>query len=335
MKKQTIYTLILTILLAAGCTQKPKTHTEKSSSREIMGTFARTIAVAKDKKTAIKANKAAFDTLVAIDNMMSDYKPDSELSKLNKNAYKHPVKVSDELFEVISKSLQYSKLSNGAFDITIGPVVDLWKQADKNKQKPTKTQIEAAKSKVGYQKLIINREKQTIKFAVEGMRIDLGAIAKGYAIDRAAEKMRLIGAKSGMIDVGGDIICFGKPENRDKWAIGLQDPDEMDKLMMIIELGENAIATSGDYRRFYVLDGEEHSHIMKPQGVSVKGLTSVTVISDKAVDTDALATTVTVMGPEKGIEIIENMPDTEALIIPEDPEKDPVFSSGFEGYIRK
>jgi len=330
--------LILVISIFAGCdgSADSRAYTEKSPSRQVMGTIARSIAVADNIRTARSANQAAFDKLVEIDNMMSDYLPDSMLSKVNRRAFKTPVKVSDELFEVLSKSIEYSRLSGGAFDITIGPVIDLWHKAEENNIKPTARQIAAAKAKVGYEKLILDPDKKTVRFKVEGMRLDLGGIAKGYGIDKAVEAMQAAGATAGMIDVGGDIRCFGKPEKKDKWAIGLQDPEDTEKLMMVIELGDNAIATSGDYQRFVVLDGEKFSHIMTPKkGISAKGLTSVTVIAPTAIDADALATTVTVMEIEKGLNLVETIDGVEAFAVPSDPNKQIRYSNGFEKFIHK
>jgi len=327
---------MLTVL--AGC-DKPDSSKPKSVSsplRPVMGTFARSICVADDEKTAKLGNKAAYKKLVAIDKMMSDYLEESQLSKVNNNAFTEPVKVDDELFHVISKSIEYSQMSEGAFDITIGPVVDLWHKAEESKQKPTSAQIAAAKSKVGYEKLILDPVNKTVKFNVEGMRLDLGAIAKGYAIDQAIEAMKQTGATGGMIDAGGDIRCFGKPAKKTKWAIGLQSPDEDSELLMVIELGNKSIATSGDYQRFVILDGQKYSHIMEPaKAKSTKGLTSVTVVAEKAIDSDALATTVTVMGIEKGLKLLDSIEGAEGYIVPSDPEKKIRFTAGFDNYIRK
>ncbi|MBW8017000.1 MAG: FAD:protein FMN transferase [Planctomycetes bacterium] len=337
MKNFKIVIVIWALSLLCGCERSPGpgVYTANSPTRMVMGTFAHSISVAADKKTAKAANKAAFEKLVEVDEMMSDFLFDSELSKINREAFGGAVKVSGELFEVISKAIEYSHISDGAFDITIGPVVDLWHEAEESKIKPSDEEIAAAKAKVGYEKLIVDAEKKTVRFAVDGMRLDLGAIAKGYGVDKAAEAMKAAGAVGGMVDVGGDIRCFGKPAKKAKWAIGLQDPGK-DDILMVIELGDNAIATSGDYLRFVVLDGEKFSHIMAPKkGASAKGLTSVTVIAKTAMDADALATTVTVLGIAKGLELIESIDQAEGFIMPSDPNEEINFSSGFERFVRK
>ncbi len=218
---------------------------------------------------------------------------------------------------VLSIAVEYSKKSGGAFDVTIGPVVDLWRRAEENKQKPTEEALAQAKSKVGYEKLVLDSENKTVKFAVEGMRLDLGAIAKGYAIDMAVEAMKKSGAIGGMVDVGGDIRCFGKPKaGRKCWLIGLEDPVVEGNLLLKLKMPDMAVATSGDYRRFVLIEGEKFSHIMNPQkGVSAGQFASVTIIAPTAVDADAMATAVSVMGPQKGLELVERLAGIEAILI--------------------
>lgn len=332
-----IIAILVIPALLSSCrkAEQPALHTAKSGARQVMGTFAHITAVADSDRTAKKSIEAAFDRLTAIDKMMSDYIPDSELSTVNRDAFKQPVKVSDPLFEILTTAIEYSQISDGAFDVTIGPVVDLWRNAKKNNVKPTEEQIAQAKQKVGCEKLILDPSEKTVKFAVDGMRLDLGAIAKGYAIDKAIEAMKQTGATAGIVDVGGDLRCFGKPQNKPKWRIGLQNPQTDGDLLMVIELDNTAIATSGDYRRFVLLDGEKFSHIMIPeQGVSAKDFSSVSVIAPTAIAADALATTLTVIGTEKGIKLIESLESTEALLIPSDPKQEITFTSGLKDYIK-
>ncbi len=159
-------------------------------SRVVMGTFARIVAVAKNERKAKRSIKAGFDELVRIDAMMSDYKADSELSKVNREAFGKAVKVSPELFEILQISVDYSRLSSGAFDITVGPLVDLWHKAGETNSMPDANTIAATKARVGYEKLILDAKAMTVRFAVEGMRLDLGGIGKGYAVDKAVEAMK-------------------------------------------------------------------------------------------------------------------------------------------------
>lgn len=307
---------------------------EQSPTRMVMGTVANITVVAKKQAIITKSIAAAFDKLVEIDEMMSDYLPDSELSQLNANAFDEPVKVSDELFEVIKAAIEYSKLSDAAFDITIGPVVELWRRSEKEGKNSTEEELAAAKAKVGYEKLILDEQNRSVRFKVDGMVLDLGAIAKGYAIDLAIGQMQKAGAVGGLVDVGGDIRCFGiSPKLNNIWRVGLEDPKGGD-LLEVIHLTDRAIATSGDYRRFVMIDDRKYSHIINPQTTkSASDLTSVTVIAPTAMQADALATSVSVMGHEKGLELIELVPEVEAIVIPAGEQIEFIKTGGAEKFI--
>ena len=308
----------------------------------VMGTFARVVAVAENSATAQKCIDVALAKINKVDELMSDYKSDSEISELNREGFKKPIQLSQPTYEVLQKSIEFSKLTDGAFDITIGPLVDLFHSAEKNKIVPDKEQIAMTKSKVGFEKLKLDDLNRTVQFAVEGMRLDLGGIAKGYAVDKAIEAMQNSGAIGGMVDLGGDIRCFGMPSKGKKhWLIGLQNPNiEKDitslDVVLKLKLTNGAIATSGDYQQYVLIEGKRQSHIMdRSTGKSAEGLSSVTVISDNATDADALATAVSVIGPEKGLALIEKVPRTEAILITSQPEYKFIKTTGAEKYIVK
>jgi len=287
---------------------------------EVMGTFGHIIAVAPDTPTAQSAIQAARDEVIRIDAMMSDYKPDSALSRVNARAAAEPVPVDPELFAVLQRSLDYSRRTDGAFDITVGPLVDLWHRAAKEEREPTPDERAAVAQRVGYDKLHLDPDTRTVRFAVDGMRLDLGGIAKGYAIDRAVERMKTAGALGGLVDLGGDLRCFGTPpRGRPHWTVGLQDPRNDRAILLKLRLCDRAVATSGDYRRFVVIDGRRHSHIIDPaRRDGAVGLTSTTIIAPTATDADALATAVSVMGPQKGLQWVDAQPDIEAILIESD-----------------
>lgn len=314
-----VFVVVVIVLTALGVRFlfAPKLHTAYSEKFVVMGTFTNIIAVADSQRAADWCINAAFNELYRIDNMMSSHDPDSQISLINKNAFKEPVFLGPELSEVLSAAVAYSEKTDGAFDITVGPVIDLWRHAKEIEKKPSKEQIESAQSKVGYKKLHFGQFGGTLKFDVEGMRLDLGGIAKGYAIDLAVKAMQDTGAVGGMVDVGGDIRCFGSPpESRDNWLVGLQDPAGKSGLLLVLKLNDMAVATSGDYQRFVVVEGQKRSHILNPQtSSSAEELTSVTIIAPKAIDADVLATAVSVMGAEKGLSLIESIRDTEAILI--------------------
>jgi len=319
-----------------------------SGHRLVMGTFARIVAIAADAKVADKAIKAALVEIESVDKLMSDYKSDSEISRVNRDGFARPVAVSEPTYGVLEKSIEFSKLTGGAFDITVGPLVDLWRSAGKKSRAPTEEELAAAKAKVGFEKLILDDNNRTAKFAVEGMRLDLGAIGKGYAVDKAIEAAQRAGALGAMVDLGGHIRCFGKPaRGRKKWLIGLQDPKAMKNpefqapglsesgILLTLKLTEQAVATSGDYQQFVLIDGKRYSHIINRRtGAGAEGLSSVTIITDSATDADALATAVSIMGVEKGLALIEKMPNAEAIVITSPPKYKLVKTMGAEKYLK-
>lgn len=334
MQKYKNLLLIFAVMLSvSGCWQR-KPAIVKSGTIEVMGTFANVVATADDKETARIAVRAAIEKLHYVDELMSDYDPESELSKLNQHGYDKPIKVSDDLLHVLKSAVEFSRISDGAFDVTIGPVVDLWRSAGEKGKTPTAEQIAQAKSKTGYRKLIIDDENSTVRFAVKGMRLDLGAIAKGYSIDLAIDAMRDKGAIGAMVDVGGDIRCFGNPSGKSYWRIGLQDHRKQGQILLVLKLNDAAVATSGDYQRFVVIDDQQHSHIMNPEKAdSAMELSSVTVVAPAAMQADALATAVTVMGAESGMRLIETVDGAETLLVPNSDELAFIHTKGIAKYI--
>lgn len=311
-----------------------------SGYRLVMGTFARAVVIAEDSNTAKKCIETALAEIHKVDDLMSDYKSDSEISRVNKDGFKTAIHLSQSTYEVLQRSIEFSKLTDGAFDVTVGPLVDLFRTAKDKQVLPSEDEISKAKSKVGFEKLKLDEQNRTIKFSVDGMRLDLGGIAKGYAVDKAVEAMQTCGAIGGMVDLGGDIRCFGTPlKGKKYWIIGLQNPNS-DKdiagryVMLKLQLTNGAVATSGDYQQFVLIEGKRYSHIInRKTGTSTEGLSSVTIIADNATDADALATAVSVMGAEKGLALIEKLSGTEAILITSQPEYQIIKTTGAEKYI--
>ncbi len=308
----------------------------------VMGTYARIVAVADDSETAKQCIQAGMAEIRLVDELMSDFKSDSEIGRANAEAAKHPVQVGESTFEVLRRSVEFSKLTDGAFDVTVGPLVDLFRTAKRTGAAPTQEQIAQAKTKVGFEKLELDEQNRTVRFTVEGMRLDLGAIAKGYAVDKAIDAAKRCGVAGAMIDLGGNIRCFGSPpKGRDHWLIGVQDPNAAvedaggDGILLTLKLTNESIATSGDYQQFALIEGKRYSHILDPHtGWSAEGLSSVTIITDNATDADALSTAVSVMGIQKGLALIEKQPNTEAILITSGPTREIIKTSGAEKYIR-
>jgi thiamine biosynthesis lipoprotein len=333
--------LFLLVVSFLSCSDSDRVDAD-SGYQMIMGTFAHVVAVAKDSGTAKKCVRAALEEIHNVDNLMSDYKKDSEISRVNSQAYEKAVKVSEPTYEVLQRSVEFSKMTGGAFDITVGPLVALFREAKESKVAPSEQQIAQARSKVGYEKLKLDSENKTVQFSENGMLLDLGGIAKGYAIDKAIEAAQSCGAIGVMVDIGGDVRCFGlPPKGKDYWLIGLQNPNSAVEgigggvLRLVLKITNQAVATSGDYQQFVIIEGKRYSHIMdRRTGTSAEGLSSVTIITDNATDADALATAVSVMGAEKGLALIEKLPNTEAILITPQPKYEIIKTKGAEKYIK-
>jgi len=341
--RATIVVAVPVMLLALlYMSRRPSRLVEVNSGyRVVMGTFSRVVVIARGEKTAQRCIEAAFEVQDRIESLMSDYREDSELSKVNREAAQGPVAVSEMTFEVLQQSVHFSRLSEGAFDVTVGPLVDLWRKAGRTNHAPTKEALAEARRKVGSDKLILDEKNRTVRFAVEGMRIDLGGIGKGYAVDKAVEAMQKQGAMGGMVDLGGNIRCFGRPpQGQTRWRIGLQDPNVAPdalgpvKPLLVLALTNESVATSGDYRRFVMVQGQKQSHVIDTTtGKGANKLVSDTIIAADATTADALSTVVNVLGLEKGLALIERLPSTAAILIPAEQGASLVYSSGARAYI--
>jgi len=312
-----------------------------SGNRLVMGTLVHVIAVAADSDTANGCIDVAFEQIEKVDELMSTYKSDSQASRLNRDGFKHPVRLSKSTFEVLQKAIEISKLTGGAFDVTVGPLVDLWRSAGEANSLPDEAELQRARLVVGYDKLILDADETSARFAINGMKADLGGIAKGYAIDKAVEAMQKNAALGGLVEIGGDVRMFGAPpKGKNHWMVGLQDPGKVGdgfgtgRPLLILKLSDASIATSGDYRRFVLIGGKKYSHIIDARtGHSSEKLTSVTIISPSATDADALATAVSVMGAKDGLALIETIPLTEAILISKQPNYEFIKTSGAEEFI--
>ncbi len=285
-----------------------------------MSTIAKITVVAPNKKTAQRCIDAAFEKIFKTEKEMNRFDANSQISQVNKFAAKDSVRVGGELFDVLQKSVYYYKLTNGAFDITVAPLVDLWKKCAEVNSMPTERQLAEVKKIIGCDKLLLDSNDFSVRFAVEGMKLDLGGIAKGFAADLAVEEMKKAGAVGGLVTIGGEIGCLGKTEKNKKWSIGVQNPfvsqSEDGNAIVRLSLTDRNVSTSGDYRRFYEIGGKHFSHIFNPKTEqSANELASVTIIASNGVKADALATAVSILGAEKGLDLIEKTEDTASILI--------------------
>ena len=279
--------------------------------QDIMGTRVTVELWSKDKALALHCSQSAFDEMHRIDRLMSPYKEHSELSRVNRDAFKNPVKVSNELYRLINQSLRISALSQGAFDITFASIGYFYDY--RLHKQPDPLTIAEKLPAVNYQQL--NVTNQSIQFNQSGMRIDLGGIAKGYAVDRAIEQLKICGINQAMVSAGGDSRILGDHQGRE-WMIGIQHPRQKGEVALSIPLSDTAISTSGDYERFFLSSGQRIHHIINPKtGKSADKSWSATVIGGDATTTDALSTTVFILGAQKGLELINSLDGFEAIII--------------------
>ncbi|MEO6185243.1 MAG: FAD:protein FMN transferase [Steroidobacteraceae bacterium] len=282
----------------------------------IMGTRCAVEVWATDRSEGEAAIEAVLADMRRIDALMSTYKPDSEISRVNVNAAKGPVPISAELFSLLETSQQYSRLSAGVFDITYASVGYLYDY--RQHVKPDEKAIDVALNSVDYRQLKLDAARHTIAFGRPGMRIDLGGIAKGYAVDRGIEILKARGLAHAMVNAGGDTRVsgdrFGKP-----WVIGIRHPDRKDEVALKVPLVDAAFSTSGDYERFFDEGGVRYHHILNPKtGKSPHEVRSVTIIASNATRTDGLSKTVFILGPKAGLEFINKLPDADAIVIAAD-----------------
>jgi thiamine biosynthesis lipoprotein len=279
----------------------------------IMGTRVAVELWSEDAALAGRAMDEVIAEMRRTDELMSTYKPESQLSQVNAHAHERPVQVDADIIEVVERALAMSKLSGGAFDITYASVGYLYDY--RAHQRPTDQQIAVALPGVDYRQVQVDREARTIRFLRKGVRIDLGGIAKGYAVDRSVEHLRKLGIEHAMVNAGGDTRLLGDRRGK-PWVVGIRDPRNEGRVVTRLPLQDEAISTSGDYERYFEEDGVRYHHILVPgTGQSARGVRSATVIGADATLTDALSTTVFVLGVERGMRLIAGLQGVEAVVV--------------------
>lgn len=282
-----------------------------------MASIFRVVLHAPDRKTADRAAEAVYHRIDALENIMTDYDPQSELMRLCRQPVGVPQKASDDLFAILKKSQAVSRESGGAFDITAGPLIALWRQAKKTHVLPTPEAIAANKQAVGYQKLKLDEKKHTVTLTVPGMKLDLGGIAKGLAAEEALKVLRGLGISRAMIAASGDIALGDPPPGKKGWEIGIASIDHpMQGLTDEVSLANVGISTSGDTEQYVEIGGRRYSHIVDPKtGLGLTERIGVTIVARTAVESDSLATAACVLGARKGLECVEKHPGAAALVV--------------------
>jgi thiamine biosynthesis lipoprotein len=279
----------------------------------IMGTRVAVELWADDAALAQRAMDSVIAEMRRTDELMSTYKPESQLSQVNAHAHERPVAVDADIIEVVERGLAMSRLSGGAFDITYASVGYLYDY--RAHQRPTDEQIAAALPGVDYRQVEVDHAARTIRFLRPGVRIDLGGIAKGYAVDRSIDHLRALGIRHAMVNAGGDTRLLGDRRGK-PWVVGIRDPRNESRVVTRLPLADEAISTSGDYERYFEEDGVRYHHILVPgTGRAARGVRSATVLGANATLTDALSTTVFVLGVERGMQLIAGLPGVEAVVV--------------------
>jgi FAD:protein FMN transferase len=248
-----------------------------------------------------------------IDRDMSTYKPDSEISRVNAHAAEGPMRIGAELFSMIERSLELSVASHGAFDITYDSVAYLYDFRER--KRPSDSEISARLGAVDYRHVVLEREASTVRFTMPGVRINLGGIAKGYAVEHAADLLRSRGVEHALLNAGGDTRVIGDRRGQ-PWIVGIRHPRQADEVVTRLPIVDEAISTSGDYERFFEEGGRRYHHIINPStGRPTEGILTVTVIGPDGTMTDGLDTAIFVLGVEGGLEMIKSYPDYETIIV--------------------
>lgn len=331
------YLLVMMVAVltgVSGCSSLPRPSNPVVIKRAQMhmGTLVTITAVAESESIAQAAASSGFGEIRRLEELLSTWIPASELSRVNAAAGATAVPVSPETLAIVSYSLQAAELTDGGFNIAIGPAVEAWSVTDRQ-HIPTEAELQQLVPLVDLHGIHVDVSKQTISLDRVGMRIDIGGIGKGYAADRAVEVMRKAGASAGVVALSGDIKTFGQLPDGQGFPVGIQHPRSEGAVLAWIDLRDEAISTAGDYERYFERDGIRYHHILNPQTLQpARGCQSVTVIAREGVWADGLDTGIFVMGPERGMELVEHLVDVEAIIV--DAEGRMLVSSGLKNRIR-
>jgi FAD:protein FMN transferase len=308
----------LGLAVSAGAASNPDSAGNLSRFEFVethMGTSFKIVLYSTGAASARSASRAAFDRIAALDAILSDYQAESELSRLSWKAGGPPVPVSADLFDVLRRSKEIHERTGGAFDVTIAPVGRLWRRARRERKLPEPETLARARALVGSDKMVLDPAKRSVQLTRPGMKLDVGGIAKGYASQAAIDVLRQSGISRALVGGAGDIVMGDPPPDATGWTIGVASltPSQSGPVLYLL-LHNAAISTAGDAERFVIIDGHRYSHIVNPAtGMGVEDRASVTVVAPDGGTADALETAVYLLGPERGLKLIEETPGASAL----------------------
>jgi thiamine biosynthesis lipoprotein len=324
MKKILLALLILSSL-------SPKAQVLRKRTTLLMGGRFDISIVAKDAVSAEKNIDTVIAEISRIENLISDWKSDSQVSAVNRNAGIEPVKVDPELFALTERAIQLSLATKGAFDISFAAMDKIWKFDGSMTEMPSPETIKKSVEKVGFANILLNKENSTIFLKLKGMKIGFGALGEGYATDRCREMMLARGIRAGIVNASGDMSTWGKQPDGKDWTVGITNPMKEDMVFAIVPMKKSAVVTSGSYRKFVEFNGKRYSHIINPAtGYPATGLISVTVFGPSAELANGLSTSVMVLGKDAGRALIKNYPAYSFIMITDKGDllvsKDPYLS---------
>lgn len=283
---------------------------------KLMGSRFDITIVSKDSISANAFINEAVAEITRIEKLISSWDSNSQTAEINRNAGIKPVKVDLELFQLIERSKQISKITDGAFDISYASIDKVWHFDGSMTRKPTEEEITNSVAKIGYQNIVLDKENQTVFLKLEGMKIGFGALGKGYAADKVRTLLKAKNVSAGIINASGDLTTWGKQPNGTDWMVGITNPLNKNKIFSWFPVVDAAVATSGNYEKFVEFNGVKYSHIIDPRtGYPATGLVSVTIFANSAELSDALATSVFIMGAETGINLINQLNGVECIIV--------------------
>jgi FAD:protein FMN transferase len=334
MFNRSISTMTLGVLLAFLFLNACTSSTERlfKETRNSMYTVVSITVVSNSEDQAKKAINASFTELDRVASLLNFYSETSEISLINRQAGEKPAKVSKDTLDIIEKAIYVSEMTEGAFDVTVGPLVKLWDL--KNEVIPDKIEIEEKRQIVGYKNIVVDRAASTVFIKLKGAQIDLGGIIKGYAVDKVVEVLHQNGIRSGVIAVGGEVRALGKKPDGESWRVGVQNPRQKgaaDQVIATIELSDKALSTSGDYIRFFEREGARYHHLLDPKtGYPSRQCGSTTIVADDNITTDGFSK-LFILGPEKSLAVAKKL-GFEVLFI--DCKGEIVLSDGIKNKIK-
>ncbi|OCW71766.1 thiamine biosynthesis protein ApbE [Elizabethkingia anophelis] len=303
----------ITLLL---CTISISAQVQRSRLVTLMGSRFQITLVDKDSISAERNIDKAVAEITRIENLISEWRPETQISQVNQNAGIKPIKVDREVFDLTKKGLYFSKLTDGAFDISIVAMDKIWKFDDSMDELPSEQAIKESVRNVDYRNIILDSTNSTIFLRNPGMKIGFGSIGKGYAADKTRDLMKSMGVKAGIIDASGDISTWGTQPDGKPWAIGINNPFNDHKMTAVLYFKENSVTTSGSYEKYAEIHGKRYSHIMNPKtGYPSTGLTSVTITGPNATMANGFSTSIMVLGEKEGLKLLKQFPEYHYLLI--------------------